>query len=181
MPKTLMRHEMLIRRLAMPEGERLASATDLMQKALATLQKKSVHSVAGYYPIKGELDTFPLLEVLHDKGTICALPIIEKDTHLLKFRKWHPDMRLTLDKFGIGEPPSSSPEIFPDVLLVPLLAFDSEKHRLGYGGGYYDATIAHLRAVNPRFQAFGCAYRWQKVSKLPRIPSDVALDKIFTV
>lgn len=181
MAKPLIRHEMLVKRLAIPELERVTVSADFMQKAQAYLRKRDFHTVAGYFPIKGEIDVLPLLEVLHDHGHTCALPVIPKEGHVMHFRRWHPGMRLALDKFGIGEPPISAHEVVPDVMLVPLLAFDKSNHRIGYGGGYYDATIAHFRQQNPVLHTIGCAYQWQKLAALPVTEHDTPLDKIIAV
>lgn len=181
MPKTHIRHDMLVRRLAVPELERVTVSADFMQKALGYLKKKNFHSVAGYFPIKGEIDVLPLLEALHDHGMTCALPVVPKQGHVMHFRRWHPGMKLGLDKFGIGEPPESAHEVVPDVMLVPLLAYDKDNHRVGYGGGYYDATIAEFHKINPVLHTIGCAYQWQKLHALPVTPHDTPLDKIIAV
>lgn len=181
MPKTLIRHDMLVKRLAIPELERVTVSADFTQRALAYLKNHRIHSIAGYYPIKGEIDVLPLLEVLHGQGITCALPVVPKQGHLLHFRRWHPGMKLALDKFGIGEPPESAQEIVPDVVLVPLLAYDKDNHRIGYGGGYYDATIRALRQQNPVLHTIGCAYAWQKKSDLPVTANDARLDKVIAL
>lgn len=181
MSKTHIRHDMLVKRLAIPELERVTVSVDFMRKTLAYLKKKHFHSVAGYFPIKGEIDVLPLLEALHDHGMTCALPIIPRQGHVMHFRRWHPGMKLGLDKFGIGEPPESAHEVVPDVMIVPLLAYDKGNHRIGYGGGYYDATIAEFRKQNPVLHTVGCAYKWQKLVRLPVAELDTPLDKIIAV
>lgn len=172
---------MLVKRLAIPELERVTFSADFTQKTLSFLRKHSFHSIAGYYPIKGEIDVLPVLEVLHDQGITCALPVVPKEGHVMHFRRWYPGMKLSLDKFGIGEPPESSHEVVPEVMLVPLLAYDKDSHRVGYGGGYYDATISALRAQNPALLTIGCAYAWQKLATLPVTSNDTPLDKVIAI
>lgn len=98
----------------------------------------------------------------------------------LVFRQWHPDMEMTPGGFGIPVPPETMDEVTPDLLLVPFLAFDGEGYRLGYGGGYYDRTLAALRADNADLMAVGVAYGAQKTDKLPREATDQPLDLVVT-
>ncbi len=102
-------------------------------------------SVAGYWPMGPELDVRPLLEHLHWHHHVCALPVVEKRHHPLVFHRWEPGDKLVAGVFGTSMPRHDTPQVVPDVLIVPLLAFDDEGYRLGYGGGYYDRTIASLR------------------------------------
>lgn len=180
MEKQQIRQQMLSRRLAMPQEEVFNLATRAMRKALARLRDCEFQSIAGYFPIRNEVDVLPLLEVLHDHHKTCALPIIQERSKCLRFRQWSHEIPLVTGAYGIQEPPTTMPEIIPEVILVPLLAFDSQGHRLGYGGGYYDATLAALRAENPRLLAIGCAYSWQQVKRLPAEPQDQPLDWIVT-
>ncbi len=130
--------------------------------------------VSGFWPIGREIDIRPLLLALHDRGHPIVLPITPKRGNPLSFGRWRPGDVLAAERFGtfrpVGEP------AVPDFLLVPLLAFDRRGHRLGYGAGYYDRTLAGL----PGRYALGVAYAEQEVAEVPAGPDDVALDAVAT-
>lgn len=130
--------------------------------------------VAGFLPIGDEIDIRPLLEALHARGHRIVLPVTPGRGLPLTFRLWTPGAELVLETFGTRRP--TGEECVPDVLLVPLLAFDHRGHRLGYGAGYYDRTLGGL---GQRF-ALGCAYAAQQVDAVPAGPYDVALDAVAT-
>lgn len=133
--------------------------------------------VAGYCPIGSEIDPMPLLELLA-RSNARALPCLEEG-RALTFRLWSPDMVLTPGRYGIPSPPLDSPSVLPDIVLVPLLAFDRRGHRLGYGGGHYDATLAALRA-HRRVDAVGLAYEAQEIDRVPDDGWDQVLDAVAT-
>ena len=126
--------------------------------------------IAGYWPIRGEIDPRPLLLAL---GRPIALPVTGPRGSALEFRLWRPGDELVPGPFGLSEP--TGPRAEPDVLLVPLLAFDACGRRLGYGGGYYDRTIAATGAL-----AIGAAYAAQEVAAVPVGPDDRPLAGIVT-
>ena len=134
-----------------------------------------------------EIDVRPLLLHLHGAGHPICLPVTGPRGTMLRFRRWEPDMILASGVFGTREPPGDAPELVPDLLLVPLLAFDAAGWRLGYGGGYYDRTLAALRAESraegrPKggAVAVGVAYAGQRVDAVPHGPHDERLDWIVT-
>ncbi|MBS0272378.1 MAG: 5-formyltetrahydrofolate cyclo-ligase [Proteobacteria bacterium] len=129
--------------------------------------------IGGYWPIGSEVDIKPLLYKLNEKGFQCALPCIT--TEGLIFRLWAPSTSLMNGEFGILEPPVTAPVVFPDVLFVPLLAFDKEGHRLGYGQGHYDRYLHHHKAL-----AIGIGFKGQEIDEIPRQSHDFALDYILT-
>jgi 5-formyltetrahydrofolate cyclo-ligase len=133
--------------------------------------------VAGYVPIGDEIDPMPLLELLA-QARVCALPSVE-DGRALVFRRWSPGMALAPGRYGILAPPLDSPAVLPDIVLAPLLAFDRRGHRLGYGGGHYDATLAGLRAAG-QVEAIGLAYAAQEIDRVPAESWDQALDAVAT-
>jgi 5-formyltetrahydrofolate cyclo-ligase len=135
--------------------------------------------VAGYMPIGSEIDPGPLLALLAAEGVELALPVVRDSTRVLEFRAWRPGDALEPGAFGTQHPTLDSPVVRPDMVLVPLLAFDRRGHRLGYGGGFYDATLASLRADRP-ITAVGCAFAAQRVDALPDIATDQLLDWIVT-
>ena len=156
------------------------SAGDLLATNFAahvTLDPSAV--VAGYAPIRDEMDVLPLLAGLAAKGHACALPVVTGEASPLIFRGWEPGAPLTEASFGVSVPPASAPEIVPDVLLVPMLAFDAACRRIGYGAGYYDRTIAGLKAAGA-VRSIGIAYSGQEVDEVPVDERDQTLDLIVT-
>lgn len=130
--------------------------------------------VSGFWPIGSEIDIRPLLLVLHARGHGIVLPVTPKRGEALQFRLWRPDDPMERERFGTFRPTGAVAT--PDFLLVPLLAFDRRGHRLGYGAGYYDRTLAGL----PGAFAVGCAYAAQEVPAVPAGPTDVPLPAIAT-
>jgi 5-formyltetrahydrofolate cyclo-ligase len=135
--------------------------------------------VAGYSPIRSEIDPWPLMRALAQQGLSLALPAVAAVDQPLVFRAWRDGMTLVRGRLGILEPPADAEEVAPDLVLVPLAAFDREGHRVGYGAGHYDRTLAHLRAAKPVITA-GLAFSVQEVSRVPSLPHDVRLDYIAT-
>lgn len=135
--------------------------------------------VAGYWPKGKEFDSRPIFDDVMQAGCFGCLPLVEKGSRVLKFSQWQEGDALTEGTYGILEP-SQKEFITPDILLIPLLAFDRHGYRLGYGGGYYDATLAKLRAEKD-ILAVGVGYSTQAVLfNLPREEHDQALDWIIT-
>jgi 5-formyltetrahydrofolate cyclo-ligase len=133
--------------------------------------------IAAYCPVRSEFDCMPLVRRLAAEGWVSALPVIDGDAPL-RFRRWHLDAPLRPGPFGIPEPVDGAP-VLPDVLLVPLLAFDRRCYRLGYGGGHYDRTLAVLRSQGGA-TAIGLAFDAQEVAQVPVCPYDERLDWILT-
>lgn len=135
--------------------------------------------VAGYSPINSELDPFPLMRALAGKGAALALPVIVARDHALIFRAWHPDEGLVRGQYGIFQPSSDARDVDPDIVLVPLAAFDRAGHRIGYGRGYYDRTLQNLRAIK-KITVIGVAFAVQEIETVPRLPHDEQLDCVLT-
>ena len=136
-------------------------------------------AVSGYWPGRSELDLRPLMGRLEQAGHPIGLPVVMGRGRPLLFRRWRPGDRLEPRAFGLMEPPATAPEMAPRVLLVPLLAFDREGYRIGYGGGYYDLTLASLRARG-EILAIGVGYAAQGVASLPHDAHDERLDWMVT-
>ncbi len=130
--------------------------------------------VAGYWPMGDEIDIRPLLGTLHASGHPIALPETPPRGNPLIFRLWRPGMAMLAERFGTVRP--SGEVVRPDWLFVPLLAFDRAGRRLGYGGGFYDRTLAGL----PGAVAIGCAYACQEVDAVPAAGYDVPLQAVAT-
>jgi len=135
--------------------------------------------VASYAPIHDEIDPAMLEDALRERGHKIALPIIIGEKKSLIFRLYEKGDRILTNPWGIPEPASSAKGVEPDVLLIPVLAFDAARNRLGYGGGYYDRTIKTLREKKSLL-ALGLAYAYQEVDEIPIGINDVPLDKIVT-
>jgi 5-formyltetrahydrofolate cyclo-ligase len=136
-------------------------------------------TIAGYNPINEEADCYPLLTALAARGHPLCLPAVAMKDAPLCFRAWAPGDVLVKGYQDIREPAPTAAECIPDVVLVPLLAFDGVGHRLGYGGGFYDRTLAVLRAGGA-VQAIGIAYAAQAVDGLPGADHDQRLDAVLT-
>ena len=131
--------------------------------------------IAGYWPMGDEMDPRPLMLALASRGHALALPVTPPRGQPLAFRAWAPGAALRPGPMGTSEP-AAGEELRPDVLLVPLLAFDRAGRRLGYGGGYYDRTLAAL----PGAKAIGIAYAGQEMPEVPAGPQDMRLPLIAT-
>ena len=135
--------------------------------------------ISGFMPLKSEINPLPLLQMLAEAGARLALPAIAGRVKPLMMRAWQFGAPLDRGQWGIREPKPDAPEVEPDILLVPLLAFDREGFRLGYGAGYYDMTIHRLRGLKP-VTAVGIAFAAQEVPKIPTTPRDERLDLVLT-
>lgn len=151
----------------------------IARNALARVPFTAGASISAYAPVGGEADPMPLFEALAARGHPTGLPVTPRERTPLLFRSWWPEDELVPARFGLREPLPSAPEFEPDILLVPLLAFDKAGHRLGYGAGYYDRTLRALRARRPTL-AIGIAYAGQEVGALPAEPHDEKLDWVVT-
>jgi 5-formyltetrahydrofolate cyclo-ligase len=135
--------------------------------------------VSGFHPYRSEINVVPLMARLASEGWTTALPVVMGKGKPLLFRRWFPGDPLVSGTWDLRVPPEDAPELTPDLLLVPLLAFDRQGYRLGYGGGFYDRTLALLRDNKP-VTAIGVAYADQEVGHVPRGPEDARLDAILT-
>jgi 5-formyltetrahydrofolate cyclo-ligase len=168
---------------ALQSGLGAAAATGLVARFSNTQGLRALMSptniIAGYMPIGSELDCLPLLNRLVGAGVPLCLPVVIEPEARLIFRRWEPGDALVTGSFGISEPTAAAPEVSPNVLLLPLLAFDRQGNRLGYGGGYYDRTLKALRAAGP-VVAIGVAFAGQLRDKVPVAEGDQPLDWILT-
>ena len=135
--------------------------------------------VSGFMPLGSEINPLPLMKKLAAQGAHLALPVVAARGQPLTMRAWAWGEPLNAGVWGIREPKPEAPEVEPDILLVPLLAFDRAGYRLGYGGGYYDRTIGRLRANKPA-TAVGVAFAAQEVPQVPISPRDARLDLVLT-
>ena len=132
-------------------------------------------ALAGYIPIRTEIDPLP---VMAQWEAAVGVPVIRGAGLPLEFHRWTPDCDMIEGPFGAAVP-ACPEQVDPQVLIVPLVAFDSRGYRLGYGGGFYDRTLERLRAVRPTW-AVGFAYAAQRLESLPIEPTDQPLDAVVT-
>ncbi|EME68177.1 5-formyltetrahydrofolate cyclo-ligase [Paramagnetospirillum caucaseum] len=163
------------REVALAQGPAAARALAGLAGALG-LAARAV--VAGYWPLEGEIDPLPLMEALAARGHVLALPAVTETGGILEFRRWSPGEALETGPHGTRHP-AAAPPVVPAALLVPLLAFDRRGFRLGYGGGYYDRTLAGL-CRDGRILTVGLAFATQEVDTVPTDPWDIPLDLIAT-
>ena len=146
---------------------------DILKKFNLLTNKK----IGGYFPINFEIDCLGILKKLEKSGHKISLPITRKGNKM-DFFEWSCKEPLSISKIGIPEP-FSKKKVYPDILLVPMLAFDKQKFRLGYGGGYYDRYIQKIKKIK-KILIIGMAFSFQEVTKLPVNKYDKKLDFIFT-
>jgi 5-formyltetrahydrofolate cyclo-ligase len=176
--KSNLRKAALARRDELPAADRMAAADAIAGRAFPIAVAPGT-IVSGYMPMKSELDPRPLMRKLADAGARLALPVVIARGVPLVMRAYAFGDALVRGVWGIRVPPPEAPEVEPDIVLAPLLAFDRSGNRLGYGAGYYDMTIAALRANKP-VVAVGVAFAAQEVEDVPTTPRDVRLDFVLT-
>ncbi len=176
--KERLRREAIARRDALPPEARQAAAEAIAARQFP-LAIATGMIVSGFMPLKSEINPLPLMRKLAAQGARLALPAVAGRGKPLVMREWVLGEPLDAGVWGIREPKPEAAELEPDILLVPLLAFDRAGHRIGYGAGYYDLTLAQLRARKPVI-AVGLAFAAQEVAAVPATPRDARLDLVLT-
>ena len=176
--KAELRTAALAKRDALSDKQRAAAAKAVAKRGLP-FEIAAGSIVSGYSPIRSEIDPVPLMRALAEQGVRLALPAVMARGKSLAFRAWSPNDRLMLGPLGILEPSPAAAEVVPDLMLVPLAAFDRLGHRIGYGAGHYDYTLAHLRKAKA-IAAIGLAFAAQEIESVPALSHDVALDYVLT-
>jgi 5-formyltetrahydrofolate cyclo-ligase len=151
-----------------------AAGAALSRHFLAALPLRDGVTVSGFWPMGDEIDIRPLLTALAGRGHPIGLPVTGQRGQPLVFRLWQPGALMRPGRFGTSHP--DGPVVVPEILLMPLLAFDRHGHRLGYGGGFYDRSLALL----PGAIRIGCAFAAQEMDLVPAGPLDQKLDAILT-
>lgn len=174
-----------LRKQAADTRSRLAKQADRDSQALcdhadSLIARFSPQIVAGYWPVRSEFNLLPFLSVLQDRGVRLCLPITGPAGTALSFHHWAFGAGLDQGRYKIQQPFADSEQLVPDVICVPLLAFDKACHRLGYGGGYYDRTLAAMRSEGHKAAAVGIAYYGQQTDALVTGPHDQPLDDVLT-
>jgi 5-formyltetrahydrofolate cyclo-ligase len=179
----LARSKAELRRIAGARRDAAAALAGITTAAgdrfLATVRIPPAAPVSGYWPMRSEADPRPILTALGARGHPLCLPVVVGKGQPLVFRAWRPGDALVAGGFGTLVPAPDQAPVVPRLLLVPLLAFDRRGYRLGYGGGFYDRTLAALRAAGP-VVAVGLALSAQEVDAVPHDATDARLDWVVT-
>ena len=178
-PKATLRREALARRGAVAPGARVAFSRRLANEGLRLARLWRPRAVSAFHTLRDEPDTLQLLSALAAEGFATALPVVVGRESALTFRLWRPGDPTRSGAMSIAEPLEEAPAVDPDLLFVPLACFDRRGHRIGYGAGYYDRTLAGLRAIKP-IHAVGVAYGVCEVVAVPYEAHDQSLDAIVT-
>jgi 5,10-methenyltetrahydrofolate synthetase len=174
--RAALRREKLASRLALG-AESHAALSARLEAHLATLLTPLAPQVLAFCaPVRGEFDARPLASLLIDHGWRAAMPVVDAVAAPMRFRPWTPACAMTADRYGIPIP-QGGPAITPDIVLLPLVAFDSQGFRLGYGGGYFDRTLASLV---PRPLAIGIGFELARVEDIRPQAHDIPLDAVVT-
>src|SRR5215470_1639609 len=176
--KAHLRSTTLQRRDEMPAAAR-ATAGEVIALRPLPVAVPAGTVVSGFSAIRSEINPMPLLRRFAAAGARLALPTIVKRGEPLRFRLFTFGQELERAQWGIREPKPDAPEVDPDVLIMPLAAFDRRGNRVGYGAGYYDRTLHALRGKKP-ITAIGLAFALQEVPDVPALPHDARLDLVLT-
>ena len=176
--KADLRKSVFARRDALPAAGRQAAAEAIAARPFPVPVTPGA-IVSGFSPLKSEINPLPLLRKLAEAGAMLALPVVAGRGKPLIMRSYAFGQPLNEGVWGIREPKDDAPEVDPDILVVPLAAFDRRGNRIGYGAGYYDMTIRRLRSLKP-IVAVGIAYAAQEAPEVPITERDAPLDLVLT-
>ena len=174
--RAALRRERLAARMALDDAGHAALSSRVGTHLAALLDALPAQTVAFCAPLRREFDARALVARLLDRGWRAAMPVVVAAEAPMVFREWAPDAVMAVDRHGIPIPRDGA-EVTPEILLLPLVAFDSRGYRLGYGGGYFDRTLA---AMVPRPLAVGIGYELCRVADIHPEPHDIALDVLVT-
>ncbi len=178
--KALLREEVRAKRLAAFRENACGASQNLARHLMVLLKSHPVVKIAGYWAVGSEIDLSPLLGSLDREGWSVALPIVVENGSPLVFRRWQSGDELLKGPLNTMQPKLICDEVIPDVVLVPLLAFDDGLFRLGQGGGFYDRTLEQLKSREGGVMSIGIAFAAQRVKAVPRDKFDQRLDFIVT-
>lgn len=170
------RKDLIARRTGVPATERRKAEHAIFKRIRSAIPEPGEQVVGFYWPIKGEVDLRPLLQDLLKLDAQAALPVVVEKNQPLEFWEWHRETRMSRGTWRIPIPGSRKP-VQPTVLLIPLLGFDATGHRLGYGGGYYDRTLAAFRLMP---MTIGVGYSFGRLSTIYPQAHDIPLDAVVT-
>jgi 5-formyltetrahydrofolate cyclo-ligase len=179
--KPSLRKASLARREALTAPTRRAWSLACVRRLIRFVEPLSLEGsvIAGYSPIRSEVNVTPALVSLIASDRVAVLPRATREERVLRFYRWREGDELVEDVHGIPAPAHAEDPLIPSILIVPLLAFDRRLHRLGYGAGFYDATLAKLRETKPVI-AIGVAFSLQETNDIPQEGFDQPLDAVVT-
>ena len=168
-------------KIRLQQADRHPQAAEQLAAYCAELMQTFGHGIyAAYLPIRSEISPLPLVAALHQAGQQTAMPITPAEGQALSFRLWAVGDDLEAGPYGTSQPLTAGQPVLPDIILAPLLAFDAAGWRLGYGGGFYDRTIADLATRRHPCAVIGLGFDGQKLDKVPIGPYDMPLDAVLT-
>jgi 5-formyltetrahydrofolate cyclo-ligase len=170
------RARLIEHRMTTPLAERRTWSAAIERHLEQVIVGRGVRTIGFYWPFKAEFDPRPLVRRLIDGGSEAALPVVLAPKTPMEFRLWHPDAAMAIGVYDIPYPAERN-VVVPDLVLAPLVGFDAAKYRLGYGGGYFDRTLAVLQ---PRPFAIGIGFEFARLTTVEPQPHDLAMDAIVT-
>lgn len=177
------RQRLIEARLRMPVAERQQASTaiaahlDALWRGAGRLVPGAV--ISAYWPLRGEPDLRPWLATLHEQGLVCVLPVVVEKGAPLQFRRWSPGCTMEKGFWNIPVPADPAPYT-PQLLISPVVGFDPRCYRLGYGGGYFDRTLARLQSQGAPFTVQGVGYAQARLETIHPLPHDIALQGVIT-
>lgn len=170
------RQRLIAKRLALSADDRQHAAVRIAQLLDSAIGDPSGTIISGYWPYRGEPDLRAWLGLVHARGGRCALPVVTAAEAPLAFRLWRPGDRMTRGALGIPIPVATE-EVRPDIVIAPVVGFDDDGYRLGYGGGFFDRTLARMPGLR---QAIGVGYSAARIPTIYPRPHDVPMSLIVT-
>jgi 5-formyltetrahydrofolate cyclo-ligase len=177
--KAQLRAERLAARDAIPSESRIEKSLAMAEAGGAAIDFTPGTEVSGFFPIKSEVDVRPLMQRLKDKGARLSVPVVV-DRQTIVFRELVAGAPLVSTGFGTFGPGPDARVVDPEIMLVPMSAFDRIGHRIGYGAGFYDRAISRLHDMGRQPKLIGVAFDCQEIEVIPAEDHDVALDAILT-
>jgi 5-formyltetrahydrofolate cyclo-ligase len=177
--KAQLRSERLAARDAIPSESRIEKSLAMAEAGGAAIEFAPGTEISGFFPIKSEVDVRPLMQKLKDKGAKLSVPVVV-DRQTIVFRELVAGAPLVSTGFGTFGPGSDARVVDPEIMLVPMSAFDRIGHRIGYGAGFYDRAISRLHDMGRQPRLIGVAFDCQEIEVIPAEDHDVALDAILT-
>ena len=171
------RERLIRKRLAMDPEVRQRHGERILQGLLEAVGEVRGRTISAFLPIRGEPDLTPFLETLASRGGRCALPVVVGAEKPLVFRTWAPGAPLKLGVSGIPIPPEDAPVVVPEVIIAPMVGFDRAGYRLGYGGGFFDRTLA---ALGPEVHFLGAGFLQSALYTIHPQPHDIPMEAVVT-
>ena len=174
------RKSCLVARESLSGQEVALLSAEVVKRLLQAFPQPPGERVGFCWPIRNEPDIRPAIHIWRAMGMMAALPVTPAKGEALAFRHWQPESCLVPDGRGIPAPPENAPEVIPDALLIPLVAFDAAGYRIGYGGGFFDRALARLAAQSARPLAIGLGFELSRVADIEPQPHDWPMDWLVT-